>query len=70
MIKIVMAGICENCTHADFELDRVQDMFGRNTWSISCIHSDACCATETRTVQRVTKWMADERELQQRKEKQ
>lgn len=70
MIKIIMAGICENCTYADLELDCVQDMFGRNTWSISCTHRDACGATETKTVQRVTKWMAEERELHQRKEKQ
>ena len=53
MITIMMAGMCEGCEYADLELDHVEDMMGRKTWTATCIHRAACDWMETRTINRM-----------------
>lgn len=52
MITIMMTGMCEGCEYADLELDHIEDMMGRKTWTATCIHRAACDWMETRTIER------------------
>ena len=47
MIEIVMTGMCERCTHADLDLQRIDiDTLDGDThvtqWSVFCDHRYAC----------------------------
>ena len=56
MIKLEFTGMCEECEHADLELECFE--FGsfdksKKEWSVKCRHADACDAIESRTIERV-----------------
>lgn len=55
MLGILMDGMCSGCEHADLELDCLDYPDGRKTWTVKCVHRNACDNMETKTINRVRK---------------
>ena len=55
MIGILMDGMCNGCEHADLELNYLEFLDGRKTWSVKCVHRNACDNMETKTIKRIKK---------------